>query len=80
MVLIDLMLPQVSGWELLEHLRADGELRHIPRIVITAVPRDQVRVVADAIFSKPLDYTKLMSAIDDLMAKRHDKIAPPVSD
>jgi hypothetical protein len=48
--------------------------------VITAVSRDQVRVVADAVLSKPLDYVKLMKTIDDLMAKHKDKTAPPVGD
>ena len=55
LILIDLMLPQVSGWELLTYLQTDPDLRFTPTVVITGVPKDQVRVVADAIFSKPLD-------------------------
>jgi two-component system chemotaxis sensor kinase CheA len=30
LLLIDLMLPRVSGWDLLQHLREQSELREIP--------------------------------------------------
>jgi threonine synthase len=36
LVLLDLMMPEVDGFSVLETLKADAELRHIPVIVITA--------------------------------------------
>jgi CheY-like chemotaxis protein len=71
LILIDLMLPRVSGWELLTYLQGDLQLRHTPTVVITGVPKDQVRVIADAVFSKPLDFETLASKIDDLVARHH---------
>jgi CheY-like chemotaxis protein len=70
LILIDLMLPHVSGWDLLTYLQTDPELRHTPTIVVTGVPKDQVRVVADAVFSKPLDYPELTAKIDQLIRPR----------
>jgi CheY-like chemotaxis protein len=43
LILIDLLMPEVSGHELLAHLNSSPELRDIPTIVITAVPKEQVR-------------------------------------
>src|SRR5438046_4249980 len=54
-ILIDLMLPRVSGADLLNHIRTDPALRTIPRIVLTGSDEDSA-LVADAIFRKPFDH------------------------
>jgi CheY-like chemotaxis protein len=64
LILIDLMLPYISGYELINYLQRDPELRSTPTIVITGVPKDQVRVVADAVFTKPVDFAELTTKID----------------
>ena len=35
-VLLDLMMPDVSGFDILQELRADKELKHTPVIVLTS--------------------------------------------
>jgi CheY-like chemotaxis protein len=67
LILVDLMLPYVSGCELITYLQRDPELRFTPTIVITGVPKNQVRVVADAVFSKPVDFSELTTKIDQLI-------------
>jgi CheY-like chemotaxis protein len=69
LILIDLMLPHVSGWDLLAYLQRDPDLRHTPTIVITGVPKPQVHVVADAVFSKPLDFSALTTKVDQLVTR-----------
>ena len=69
LILVDLLLPYVSGWDLLTYLQGDPDLRHTPTIVMTAVPRQQVRVVADVVFSKPLDFDLLARTIEGLLAR-----------
>lgn len=68
LILIDLMLPHVSGNDLLTYLQQDPDLRHTPTVVITGVPKQQIRVVADAVFSKPLDFNELTAKIDQLVS------------
>jgi signal transduction histidine kinase/DNA-binding response OmpR family regulator len=37
LVLLDIMLPKLNGYEVLDRMKADGRLRHIPVIMISAV-------------------------------------------
>lgn len=37
LVITDIMMPEMDGYQLLEHLKADSNLRHIPVIVVSAV-------------------------------------------
>ena len=67
-ILIDLMLPRVSGADLLNHIRTDAELWTIPRIVMTGSDEDS-GIVADAIFRKPFDHDQLVAAIHRLVEK-----------
>lgn len=69
LILVDLMLPYVSGWELITYLQRDPQLRFTPTIVITGIPKDQVQVVADAVFSKPLDFSELTAKVDQLVTR-----------
>jgi len=67
LVLVDLLMPEMSGHDLLARLAANSQLRNIPTIVITAVPKEQVRVITNAVFSKPIDFAKLTRTIDALV-------------
>ena len=64
LMLIDLMLPKVSGWDLLDYLRQDEFLRTVPTIIVTGVPSEQVKVIADAVLRKPLDFEHLVRTVD----------------
>jgi len=73
-ILIDLALPRVSGYDLLSYIRDDAALRTIPRVVITGSDKDDTRTVADAVFRKPIDHEKLISTI-----RRLQHLAPPAA-
>ncbi|MED5547035.1 MAG: response regulator [Pseudomonadota bacterium] len=61
MILLDLTLPRVNGWQVLEALQADPELRSIPTVVVT-VDDDRSRTIeagaADHLV-KPIDHGEL---------------------
>jgi CheY-like chemotaxis protein len=40
LVLLDLLLPQVDGWELYGRMRTDGDLRHIPVMMMSVGTQD----------------------------------------
>jgi CheY-like chemotaxis protein len=67
LVILDLVLPKVTGSDLLRHMQSDPELRALRVIVITALSPEDVQVVADVILYKPIDVPVLLAAVADLM-------------
>ena len=54
LVLLDIMMPELDGYQVLERLRADPERRHIPVIMISAV--DEIESVVRCIELGAADY------------------------
>lgn len=72
-VLLDLMMPDISGIEVLRFMRRDPELKDIPVIVVSAksMPAD-IRVGmeagASAYLTKPVGYLDLKNAVESLLS------------
>jgi CheY-like chemotaxis protein len=65
---IDLMLPDVDGWELIERLRADVRTRRIPVVTCSAAIIDEPP--ADTIFvGKPFTIAQLVDAVEMAAAR-----------
>jgi CheY-like chemotaxis protein len=71
LVILDLILPKVSGWDVLEFMRADPSMRQIPVIVTAANPSHDAslrrRVAADVVLQKPIAFEELLLAITRLI-------------
>jgi two-component system, cell cycle response regulator DivK len=72
LILMDLGLPVLDGWEATKKIKAHDELKHIPVIAITshAMVGDERRAHAagcDDYLAKPIDENELRSKIDKLM-------------
>jgi CheY-like chemotaxis protein len=63
LMLVDLMLPLVSGWKLLKYVHEDPELRVVPAIVMTATANKEVHVIADEVFIKPINIGRLLDTV-----------------
>jgi CheY-like chemotaxis protein len=68
LVLLDLMMPVMDGWECLSFLKADEATAYIPVFVVTgkSQQRDQERAFslgAEAFISKPFDGASLVARI-----------------
>lgn len=80
-VISDLLMPEMDGYTLLGHWKADARLRHIAFVVYTATyiePRDEtlaLRLGADAFIVKPTEPEPLMDRINEAIA--HAGRAPP---
>jgi CheY-like chemotaxis protein len=61
-IVLDLMMPVMNGWEFLQHQSHDPALRDIPVIVTTATPpRHSLRV--KAVLQKPIQFEALVEMI-----------------
>jgi putative two-component system response regulator len=74
-ILLDLMMPHVSGMEILDELRADEELAHIPVIFLTAVTdsatrRDALQRGANDFLNKPIDPYELAPRVANVVAAK----------
>ena len=74
-LLLDLMMPQMSGFELLEAIRADKELRYTPVIVLTAATGAEsklraLQLGATDFLSKPVDASELVLRVRNTLAFR----------
>ena len=67
-ILLDLMMPKVTGWDVLKHLQTDPDLRQIPVVVMTAAPETSRPVIgADVVLRKPIEPHKLIAEVARLM-------------
>jgi len=74
LVLMDLSLPEVDGWEVTRRLKADPATRHIPVIALTAHvmegDRDRaIRAGCDEFETKPIQFPRLRAKIDSLLPR-----------
>ncbi len=68
LILLDLLLPTMDGWEVCRRLRADEKTRHIPIIMVTAKGEEEDRVAglelgADDYVVKPFSPRELVARI-----------------
>ena len=71
LVVMDIQMPHVTGYELLLQLKADAALQHIPVMAVTAYAgrEDEERLRAagaDAYVSKPITLARFMAAVTEL--------------
>jgi CheY-like chemotaxis protein len=70
-ILLDLSMPEMNGWDFLEHQQADPELARIPVVVMSAQFNLSVGTglsSAAAVVAKPFDVEHLLDLITELVA------------
>jgi CheY-like chemotaxis protein len=65
LILLDLMMPEMNGWQFLERVRADAALASIPVIIMTAHPatNEPLSPPVREILRKPFTAATLLDAI-----------------
>jgi CheY-like chemotaxis protein len=69
LLLLDLMMPDINGWDIYRSVKTNEALANIPVIVITALSTDQDRTViadlpqADAYIVKPFDVEQVVQLV-----------------
>jgi two-component system alkaline phosphatase synthesis response regulator PhoP len=79
-VVLDLMMPDLSGLEVLRYVRSDPEIADIPVIVVSAksLPSDikkGLEAGASVYLTKPVGFLDLKSAVERVIRAHETKIA-----
>jgi len=76
LVLLDLMMPDMDGWEVYQQIRAEETTREIPVIIITAKAQNIDKVLGlniakvDDYISKPFSPQDLIDSVENVIAKQ----------
>jgi DNA-binding response OmpR family regulator len=78
LVLLDLMMPQLSGLDVLERIRADERLKSLPCIILTAAGQEQqhrraLELGASEFMTKPFSPKKLYARAAELAGVADDE-------
>lgn len=76
LVLLDLMMPDMDGWDVYQQMRADESTRQIPVIIITAKAQNIDKVLGlqiakvDDYIAKPFSPQELVDSVEKVLGKR----------
>jgi len=76
LVLLDLMMPVMDGWEVYQQMRADETTRDIPVIVVTAKAQNIDKVLGlhvakvDDYLAKPFSPQELLESVEKVLGQK----------
>ncbi len=63
-ILLDLMMPVMDGWEFRRRQRGEEQLSELPVVVLSALDQGRARDIgANAVLKKPLDFDRLLELV-----------------
>jgi len=84
-VLLDLMMPEMDGWQVYQQLKADPATEHIPVVVVTAKAQNIDKVLGlhiarvDDYISKPFSLQELVDRVEAVLARQGQAQDPSAS-
>lgn len=74
LVLLDVMMPNMNGWETLKSIRSNEETKHLPVIMLTAVNEEQkmvsgLKIGADDYIVKPFILPNLLARMEAVLRR-----------
>jgi putative two-component system response regulator len=73
LILLDIMMPKMSGWEVFDRIRANPSWKDIPIIFLTARTDEFAEhagaLIADDYIKKPIEIRELKARIDNVLKK-----------
>ncbi|MGB8214665.1 MAG: response regulator [Anaerolineales bacterium] len=76
LILLDLMMPDMDGWEVYQQMKADETMKNIPVIVVTARAQSIDKVLGlhiakvDDYIAKPFSPQELLNSVDRVLASK----------
>lgn len=83
LIILDVMMPGLNGYQVCQRLRADSRTAHVPVIILTARSqrvdqRTALDAGADLYMSKPVTPDELVARVNELLSKPTD-VPPPAA-
>jgi DNA-binding response OmpR family regulator len=78
LVLLDLMMPDMDGWDVYQQMKADDATQNIPVIVVTAKAQSIDKVLGlhiakvEDYISKPFSPQELVDSVEKVLARRQE--------
>lgn len=63
LIILDLMMPVMNGWEFVEEIKKHEEYRHIPIVVVSAYSERAKAIECTEFVQKPLELETLLQAV-----------------
>jgi CheY-like chemotaxis protein len=81
-ITLDVMMPDMDGWEVLRELKADSDTRDIPVVMVTMTDDRELGYALGAteFLTKPVDRTQLMRLLERYAPEGAERIALVVDD
>lgn len=81
LILMDMGLPGLDGWDATRRLKADSRLQHIPVIALTAhvMQGDREKALTagcDDYDTKPFQFPRLLGKVEALLASARPRLSP----
>ena len=77
-ILLDIMMPDMNGWEVFDKLRASKEWKNIPVVFLTARSDEFAEnaggLIADDFIEKPIDIKELKDRIEKVLKKKKNNL------
>jgi CheY-like chemotaxis protein len=77
LILLDIMMPKMNGWEVFDRLRANPEWKNIPIIFLTARTDEFAEhagvLIAEDYIKKPIEIKELKTRIDNVLKRTKKK-------
>ena len=76
LVLLDLMMPDMDGWEVYQQMKADPDLKNIPVIVVTAKAQSIDKILGlhiakvDDYVTKPFGPQELLQSVERVLSAK----------
>jgi CheY-like chemotaxis protein len=74
LILLDLMMPVMDGWQLQQELRGEPTFARLPIIVMSASKFSREPLSAAAFIPKPLDAGVLLETIESFLLEQHPEL------
>ncbi|HKS97550.1 MAG TPA: response regulator [Terriglobia bacterium] len=80
LIIMDLWMPRISGWEAIRRLKINGRTRHIPIVVLTARAFVSAKAVgSEGCLIKPCDLDEMLAEVTRIIDQqdKSGQLSPP---